>query len=79
MRLAKAFIAIIKMEKTLKELENIPNLEIIGSGKCVIEMIASKYRYQILLRSQSHTPLLKASQVARFYGALPDIDPANFN
>ena len=71
--------AIIKMEKTLKELENIPNLEIIGSGKCVIEMIASKYRYQILLRSQSHTPLLKASQVARFYGALPDIDPVNFN
>ncbi|WP_096027086.1 primosomal protein N' [Campylobacter lanienae] len=71
--------AIIKMEKTLKELENIPNLEIIGSGKCIIEMIASKYRYQILLRSQSHTPLLKASQIARFYGALPDIDPVNFN
>ena len=71
--------AIIKMEKTLKELENILNLEIIGSGKCIIKMIASKYRYQILLRSQSHTPLLKASQVARFYGALPDIDPVNFN
>lgn len=71
--------AIIKMEKTLKELENIPNLEIIGSGKCIIEMIASKYRYQILLRSQSHTPLLKAGQIARFYGALPDIDPVNFN
>lgn len=71
--------AIIKMEKILKELKEIRNLEIIGSGKCIIEMIASKHRYQILLRSISHTPLLQASQIARVYSALPDIDPVNFS
>ncbi|MBR6611223.1 MAG: hypothetical protein IKK93_03145, partial [Campylobacter sp.] len=60
-------------------LKSMVELEIVGYGKCIIELIASKHRYQILLRSATHTPLLKASKIARDYGALPDIDPVNFS
>lgn len=68
-----------KIGEILNKLANIDNLEIIGHGKCIIEMIASKHRYEILLRSDTHTPLLIASHVARECGALPDIDPVNFS
>lgn len=68
-----------KMNEILNQLSKIKDIEIIGHGKCIIEMIASKYRYQILLRSITHTPLLQASQIARTYGALPDIDPISFS
>lgn len=71
--------AVSKMQQILAELRSVAGLEMIGYGKCVIEMIATKYRYQILLRSASHAPLLKASQIARAFGALPDIDPVNFS
>ena len=67
------------MNEILNQLSRIKDIEIIGHGKCIIEMIASKYRYQILLRSLTHTPLLQASQIARTYGALPDIDPISFS
>jgi len=68
-----------KMNEILNQLSKIKDIEIMGHGKCIIEMIASKYRYQILLRSLTHTPLLQASQIARAYGALPDIDPISFS
>lgn len=71
--------AISKMQQILGKLKSMTELEIVGYGKCIIELIASKHRYQILLRSATHTPLLKASKIARDYGALPDIDPVNFS
>ncbi len=70
----------LKFEKDiLSNLKDISNLEIIGHGKALIEFIALKYRRSILLRSDSHIPLLKAAKIARNYGAHADIDPVNFN
>ncbi|QDS05145.1 primosomal protein N' [Campylobacter fetus] len=70
----------LKFEKDiLLNLKDISNLEIIGHGKALIEFIALKYRRSILLRSDSHIPLLKAAKIARNYGAHADIDPVNFN
>ncbi|RUT51239.1 primosomal protein N' [Campylobacter fetus] len=70
----------LKFEKDiLSNLKDISNLEIIGHGKALIEFISLKHRRSILLRSDSHIPLLKAAKIARYYGAHADIDPVNFN
>lgn len=66
-------------EQILAQLKSIENLEIIGHGKASIAYIASKFRYAILLRAYSHSPLLKAGNIALAYGATADIDPFNFN
>ena len=66
-------------EQILAQLKSIENLEIIGHGKASIAYIASKFRYAILLRAHSHSPLLKAGNVALAHGATTDIDPFNFN
>lgn len=62
----------------INELKRVKNIEIIGYGRANIEFIAGKFRRQILIRSSSHTPLLKASQIAKNLGASADIDPINF-
>ncbi|MGP1359985.1 primosomal protein N' [Campylobacter sp.] len=54
-------------------------LEIVGYGKCQIEYIGSKFRYEILLRSNSHTLLLKAANLCRSELSDIDIDPVNFS
>lgn len=66
-------------ENILISIKNIENLEIIGHGKALIEQISSKHRREIMLRSCSHIPLLKAGEIARQYFANADIDPVNFN
>lgn len=66
-------------EEILARLQNVKNIEIIGHGKALIEFIASKFRRQILLRANSHVPLLKAAMIARNLGATADIDPINFS
>ncbi|MDD6925913.1 MAG: primosomal protein N', partial [Campylobacteraceae bacterium] len=66
-------------EQILAQLKSIENLEIIGHGKASIAYIASKFRYYILLRAYSHSPLLKAGNIALAHGATADIDPFNFN
>ena len=53
-------------------------LEIVGYGKCQIEYIGSKFRYEILLRSNSHIPLLKAANLCKSELSDIDIDPVNF-
>ena len=63
----------------VSELKNIAELEIIGYGKAAIAFIASKFRYEILLRSNSIEALLKAGFIAQKHGALADIDPFNFS
>ncbi|PAF51498.1 primosomal protein N' [Helicobacter sp. 13S00477-4] len=66
---------IIKILETLKNKEII----IIGAGKCGVEKIASKYRYQIFLRSTSHTAIMKLMHNINSYsqkmGFEIDIDP----
>nr|MBP3725234.1 primosomal protein N' [Campylobacter sp.] len=70
--------AIKIQDDIISNIKNIKNLEIIGYGKAGIEFIASKFRRQILVRSNSHTPLIKASQIAKNLGGAADIDPLNF-
>jgi len=53
-------------------------LEIVGYGKCQIEYLGSKFRYEILLRSNSHIPLLKAANLCKSELSDIDIDPVNF-
>ncbi|ALV24440.1 primosomal protein N' [Campylobacter iguaniorum] len=66
-------------EEILKNISSIPDLQIIGHGKALIEFINSKFRREIMLRSSSHIPLLKAANVASRFGGSADIDPVNFN
>ena len=54
-------------------------LEIIGYGKCQIEYLGSKFRYEILLRSNSHISLLKAASLCKSELSDIDIDPVNFS
>ncbi|WP_459815029.1 primosomal protein N' [Campylobacter concisus] len=54
-------------------------LEIIGYGKCQIEYLGSKFRYEIFLRSNSHIPLLKAANLCKSELSDIDIDPVNFS
>lgn len=62
----------------LSKIKNIANIEIIGSGRALIEFLSMKYRRQILLRSSTHHNLIKASKIAASLGATVDMDPVNF-
>lgn len=50
-------------------------VEIVGSGKCAIEKVANKYRFEILLRADKSTDLIKAIKVCRVPMAEIDMDP----
>ena len=53
-------------------------VEIVGFGKCALERVANKYRYEILLRSDKSTDLIKAIKACRVPMAEIDIDPIEF-
>ncbi|MGB2553214.1 primosomal protein N' [Campylobacter sp. MOP51] len=71
------------LDKCINELKNFqtkePNLQIIGYGKCAIEILSQKYRFEILLRSGSHIPLIKAGKICLKFGFDVDMDPLNFS
>ncbi|MBR8464762.1 primosomal protein N' [Campylobacter sp. faydin G-140] len=54
-------------------------LEIVGYGKCGVEYIGSKYRYEILIRSSSYAPLIAAANECKDSNVDIDIDPVNFS
>lgn len=54
-------------------------IQIVGYGKCGIEKIASKFRYNILLRSNSHSFLIKAANLIRNFDVDIDMDALNFS
>lgn len=66
------------MQDALKQIQNYPSIQIVGSGKAFIEKINSKYRYIILLRSSPNhiIKLLKAIQSLTIPCEI-DIDPIN--
>ncbi|MBP3207192.1 MAG: primosomal protein N' [Campylobacter sp.] len=67
-------------EKAVQILKTASNVEIIGHGKAGIEYIASKYRYEILLRSNSPKALINAANLVRDLPNLEiDMDPINFS
>ncbi|MGP1485954.1 MAG: primosomal protein N' [Campylobacter sp.] len=72
-----------KTKECVAVLENLaqiqPDLQIIGNGKCGIEILGGKYRFEILMRSISHKPLLKAAKICYKMGFDVDVDPLNFS
>ena len=63
---------------TVEKLKKFSTIEIVGYGKSAIEKIASKYRYNILLRSKKRVPLLKALHAINNPQIEIDNDPVEF-
>ena len=68
-----------RLEILRAKIEDKAPLEIVGYGKCGIEMIGAKFRYEILLRCASHAPLIKAARICASHGFDVDMDPINFS
>jgi primosomal protein N' (replication factor Y) len=73
-------------DKTKRELENVKeclesseSIEVIGAGEAPIAKIASKFRFQVLLRSSSTKALLQAASRCKCQGCEIDIDPVSFS
>ena len=66
------------MRKTRDALSAFKNVEIVGSGKCAIERVADKWRFEILLRSDKSTDIIKAVMGSRVAMAEIDMDPIEF-
>ena len=67
-----------QMRQMHSKLLHAPNIEIVGFGKCAIEKVADKYRFEILLRSNKSTDLIKAIHLSRVELAEIDMDPIEF-
>jgi primosomal protein N' (replication factor Y) len=71
----KAQESMRSMEAKLRDFKNI---EIVGAKKCAIERVANKYRFEILLRSDKSTDLIKAIRASMVPLAEVDMDPIEF-
>jgi len=60
-------------------LEQQAGIEVIGAGEAPIAKIASKFRYQVLLRSDSAKALLEAVSRCKSKNCEVDIDPVSFS
>lgn len=70
----------ILCEKLAKEYKKIQDIEIIGYGACAIAMLNANFRFYILLKSNSHTKLIKAAKYAlNFNNVSIDMDPVDFS
>ncbi len=67
-----------EMREMQKSLVKISNIEIVGFGKCGVERIANKYRFEILLRSDKSTDIIKAVSRCKTSLAEIDMDPIEF-
>lgn len=72
----KAYESMSEMEQKLRLFEDI---EIVGSGKCPIEKVANKFRYEILLRADKSTSIIKAILYSKNSLAEIDMDPIEFS
>ena len=66
------------MREMHEKLLHLKNIEIVGFGKCAIERVANKYRFEILLRSDKSTDLIKAIKMTKVNLAEIDMDPIEF-
>ena len=66
------------MEEMLAKLNMFSNVEIVGYGKCAIERVANKWRFEILLRGNKSTDLIKALRTSKVPLAEIDMDPIEF-
>jgi len=67
-----------KMNEVLQKLYSAPNIEIVGHGPSPIEKIANKFRFQILLRADKSTDLIKAIKMSKNVLCEVDMDPIDF-
>lgn len=67
------------LNEAVEILKTCQNISIIGHGKAGTKFLAGKFRFEILIRANSHTPLINAANAIKH---LPnteiDIDPVNF-
>lgn len=62
------------------ELKKAKNLQVVGYGACALELINNKFRFYVLLRANTHAPLLRAALYAsQFKEIICDIDPIEFS
>jgi primosomal protein N' (replication factor Y) len=66
------------MEKAVSVLQTIASINIVGFGASPIEKIADKYRFQILLRSDKSTDLIRAIKLVKSPLCEIDMDPLEF-
>jgi primosomal protein N' (replication factor Y) len=67
------------LEKLQEMLESVKDVEVVGFGEAPINKIASKFRFQILLRSSSAKALLELAQRCKIPNVEIDIDPVSFS
>ena len=67
-----------EMQMMYSMLKDESNIEIVGHGKCAIERVANKYRFEILLRSDKSTDIIKAIRRTKTPLAEIDMDPIEF-
>ncbi len=69
-----------QMQKMVENLQRFAStVEIVGRGECGIAKVAGKYRYEILLRAQKATDLIKAVRASIVELAEVDMDPLEFS
>jgi len=61
------------------QLQQIGTVEVVGAGAAPIERIAGKYRFQILLRADKSTDLIRALRRTKTALAEIDMNPMEFN
>ncbi|MDD2265967.1 primosomal protein N' [Sulfuricurvum sp.] len=66
------------MEEAVVQLQRIDTVQIVGFGASAIERIADKYRFQILLRSDKSTDLIRAIKHVKSSMMEIDMDPIEF-
>ena len=74
---AKARDAMTLMQERLAAFST--SVEVVGAGKCAIERVANKYRFEILLRADKSTELIKAIKATKVEMAEIDMDPLEFS
>jgi primosomal protein N' (replication factor Y) len=66
------------MEEAVRQIEQMQMVQIVGFGASPIEKIADKYRFQILLRSDKSTDLIRAIKHIKSPLCEIDMDPIEF-
>ncbi len=67
-----------EMRKMHEKLLTCKGVEVVGAKKCAIEKVANKYRFEILLRSNKSTDIIKAVRNCKVPLAEVDMDPIEF-
>ena len=67
-----------EMDKMLYALRKFSCIEVVGFGKCAIERVSDKYRFEILLRADKSTDIIKAISTCKGSLAEIDMDPIEF-